>query len=415
MQLGLMAYMGMIMVDLATLFRETMPLPNAELRAGARDVPDDEVLVEVDQVEDVSEDTSACSRSRSRTRRRPQHREEEDSHSLMQKVLQAPEPEKQGDTSQVYGMLLETFTAAFGAPSKQLQPPGLQGTPAVGILRGSSGCLRGGTDRRRDAVGSPRGVGATLVEPLVAALPGAGRDPDAAPSEARGATRLDFPVGRRPGNVTPSQGKPAEGAKTTVRPFGFETQELLDLAVEAEELERTNQKAHREELARQRAAFPDATVEELEIRVEAAKEMEEMEAHQREEDLAAEEEWQTLQRERAFLEQQDKFQKLKEAQQRRKSARLADWAIWAEEREAQLQQQAKEREEVANADWAAWTNSKAAEYDREQAQERARSFRDWENWVVLNEPPDAPRARGEARQRRQVRVEAGIWLVTASR
>ena len=133
-----------------------------------------------------------------------------------------------------------------------------------------------------------------------------------------------------------------------------------------------------------------------------------MEAHQRGENLAAEEEWHTLQRERAFVEQQNKFNELKEAQQRRKSARLADWAVWEEEGETPLQQQTKEKGEVATADWATWTTSKAAEYDRVRAQERARSFRGWENWVVLHEPPDAPRVRGDAPQRRQVRVEAGI-------
>ena len=199
----------------------------------------------------------------------------------------------------------------------------------------------------------------------------------------------------------------SKGTASTDTPhgvFGFETQELLNLAIEAEEGEQRARRQHQEDMERQRRAFPGSTEEELVSRVLAAEEMAEMEDFQNAEDRAAEEEWREMEKERAFAEQQDKFRRLKEAQQMRKQARLADWAVWREHQDAmKVENELRARVQQA-ADWAAWTNEQAKEYDRVQAKLKAKEFRDWEQWVVLNEPPDEPKGQ------RQVRVEAGVTV-----
>ena len=150
--------------------------------------------------------------------------------------------------------------------------------------------------------------------------------------------------------------------------------------------------------------------EELIARVMAAKEMAEIEEFQKEEDRAAEEEWREMEKERAFAEQQEKFRRLKEAQQMRKQARLADWAVWTKNQQAMAAEEERKTREKQASDWADWSNGKAQAYDRDQAQKRAKAFRDWEQWVVLNEPPDVPRAVPEQARQRKVRVEAGVTV-----
>ena len=252
---------------------------------------------------------------------------------------------------------------------------------------------------------------------LLPHLRGAEGDPEAASSGA-GTTFFEHVSknGTKPkklGKKPTREEMAGQGAASTDVPhraFGFETQELLNLAIEAEEGEqRTRRRQHQEDMERQRRAFPDSTEEDLVSKVLAAEEMAEMEEFQNAEDRAAEEEWREMEKERAFAEQQEKFKRLKEAQQMRKQARLADWAVWKEHQDAmKVENEMRTREKQA-ADWAAWTNEQAKEYDRVQAQLKAREFRDWEQWVVLNEPPDEPKGSPPVRQR-QVRVEAGVTV-----
>ena len=112
MQVGLIPYIGMVLGDLAVLFREAA-MANTERRpAEERTVPDDEVLVEVHTDEDTEAEEH---RDRGERHRRRQHRRSTvtEETSLMQTSIGGKTPHRDGDTSQVFGMLLETFTAAL--------------------------------------------------------------------------------------------------------------------------------------------------------------------------------------------------------------------------------------------------------------------------------------------------------------
>ena len=141
------------------------------------------------------------------------------------------------------------------------------------------------------------------------------------------------------------------------------------------------------------------------LRAEAVAEEERLQEVDRQEGIAAEDTWLEMEREREYEAQQTKFKRLKEAQQRRKAAKVADWAIWAEQEDARREDETRKEREKMAADWAEWTNSEIRRKDRQLAISRAKAFKDWENWELLNTPADRP-GGGAMESKRTVRVEA---------
>ena len=189
--------------------------------------------------------------------------------------------------------------------------------------------------------------------------------------------------GPRKGTQQLQHKKDEEKTKTEeMSTFGFETQELLDLAIQVEEEERQRRETRELELQQQRASFPGASEDVTVLRAEAEAEAEKLEEADREEDEAAEEAWMELERERQYEEQREKFQKLKEAQQQKKAARVLTWrADW---RDVAVEEESRRVRRRAAADWADWTNSQFRARDEVVAKQNAKAFCVWEiEWCSM--------------------------------